>query len=45
MKGGNAMLDITGSISNSIENVSGNLQNTLGGHNGNELFKGVASYP
>ena len=45
MKGGNAMLDIPGSISNSVENVGGVLQNTLGGHTGNELFKGLASYP
>lgn len=45
MIGGNAMLDIPGSISNSIENVGGGLQNTLGGHSGNELFKGLASYP
>ena len=45
MKGGNAMIDITGNISNSVENVIGGTQNTLGGHSGNELFKGLASYP
>ena len=45
MKGGNAMLDIPGSISNSVENAVANTQNTLGGYSGNELFKGVASYP
>jgi hypothetical protein len=45
MKGGNAMLDITGNISNSVENVIGGTQNTFGGHTGNELFKGVGSYP
>ena len=45
MKGGNAMLDITGNISNSIQNVMGGTQNTLGGHTGNELFKGMTSYP
>ena len=45
MKGGNAMIDIPGNISNSVENVIGGTQNTLGGHSGNELFKGLASYP
>ena len=45
MHGGNAMLDIPGNISNSVENVIGGTQNTLGGHSGNELFKGLASYP
>ena len=45
MKGGNAMLDITGNINNSIQNVMGGTQNTLGGHTGNELFKGLGSYP
>lgn len=45
MKGGNAMLDITGNIGGSLENAVANTQNTLGGHTGNELFKGVGSYP
>jgi hypothetical protein len=45
MKGGNAMLDITGNIGGSLENAVTNTQNTLGGYSGNELFKGLGSYP
>ena len=45
MKGGNAMLDLPANISNSLENIGGGLQNTLGGYTGNELFKGITSYP
>jgi hypothetical protein len=45
MKGGNAMIDITGKISDSIQIGASGIQNTLGGHNGNELYKGLAFYP
>ena len=44
MKGGNAMLDITGNIGDSLENAVTNTQNILGGYTDNS-FKGVASYP
>lgn len=44
MKGGNAMIDITGNIGGSIGNTITNMQNTLGGHTDNS-FKGLASYP
>ena len=44
MKGGNAMLDITGNIGYSLENAATNTQNILGGYTDNS-FKGVASYP
>ena len=45
MKGGNAMIDITGKISDSIQNNFIQTQNTLGGHNGNEIYKGFIHYP
>jgi len=44
MKGGNAMLDITGNIGGSLENAVANTQNILGGYTDNS-FKGVGSYP
>ena len=45
MKGGNAMIDIPGNINNSIQNGASGIQNTLGGHSGNELYKGLTHYP
>ena len=44
MKGGNAMLDITGNIGGSVYNSFSHLNNTLGGHTNNS-FTSVADYP
>ena len=43
MKGGNAMLNLD--IGNNISHFIADKNNILGGHTGNELYKGLASYP